>query len=260
MSAKNRELARAYYTALYSPDHDAAIAKYLSDDYVEHQYTTGFTKAGLRDYVKGRLAQYPEHRVVIHHALSDGELAFLFVEEKLGGKVDYARAELFRIADGKIVEHWGSHVLDEKNRKNPNNTWDGPQVDRSTDYAKRFAAQFEAMDIRGFHDQELETFGQSRTPEYKQHSPKGGDGCAGLVDILQKAKDNGIKTSMTCYRTLTDGDFIVSHRLYDTKPTHPLMNRIYTFDMFRMNADGKAVEHWDVMDDVPDESMLAKMI
>ena len=58
---------------------------------------------------------------------------------------------------------------------------------------------------------------------------------------------------------ILDGDFVVSHRLYDTKPTHPLMNRIYTFDMFRLNADGKAVEHWDVMDDVPSEEMLAKM-
>jgi predicted SnoaL-like aldol condensation-catalyzing enzyme len=29
--------------------------------------------------------------------------------------------------------------------------------------------------------------------------------------------------------------------------------------MFRINADGKAVEHWDVMEDVPSDELLAKM-
>jgi predicted SnoaL-like aldol condensation-catalyzing enzyme len=29
--------------------------------------------------------------------------------------------------------------------------------------------------------------------------------------------------------------------------------------MFRLNADGQAVEHWDVMDEVPDAALLARM-
>ncbi|MET0163953.1 MAG: hypothetical protein ABW318_02980, partial [Vicinamibacterales bacterium] len=185
---------------------------------------------------------------------------FLFVQEHTGVNVDYARAEMFRLEDGLLVEHWNSCVLDEKNRKNPNQTFGGTPVDRTKDYARRFGAMFEAYDKRGFDGQEIDTFDQSRTAEYKQHSPKGGDGRAGLVEILGKAKAAGIKTSMTCYRTLCDGDFLVSHRLYDTNPTHPLMNRIYTFDMFRLDANGKAVEHWDVMDDVPSAELLDKMI
>ena len=120
-------------------------------------------------------------------------------------------------------------------------------------------ARFEAWDQRGFDGQELDVFDISRIPEYKQHSPKGGDGLDGLVSILSKAKAAGIKTSMTCFRTLCDGDFVVSHRLYDTEPTHPLMNRIYTFDMFRLDAEGRAVEHWDVMNPVPSADYLARM-
>ena len=72
-------------------------------------------------------------------------------------------------------------------------------------------------------------------------------------------KENGIKMTMQPKRILTDGDFIICHRLYDTEPKHPLVNRINTFDMFRINADGKAVEHWDVMEDVPSEDFLKKI-
>ncbi|MET0658300.1 MAG: nuclear transport factor 2 family protein [Steroidobacteraceae bacterium] len=259
MSESNRAFVVAYYKTLYSRDCAAAMNESLADAYVEHQYTTGFTKAGLRDYVMQRLEQHPQHRVIVHHVLSDGDFVFLFVEEQLGDGIDYARAELFRLENGRIAEHWGSHVLDEKNRKNSNGTFDGPQVNRNVDYARRFAQRLEELDARGFDGQELQTFEESRVPEYRQHSPKGGDGMTGLVEILSKAKQAGIKVSMSRKRTLTDGDFVMSHRLYNTDPPHPLMNRINTFDMFRLNADGRAIEHWDVMEGVPSADLLAKM-
>ncbi|MET0986534.1 MAG: nuclear transport factor 2 family protein [Steroidobacteraceae bacterium] len=259
MSESNRALVVAYYKKLYSRDCAAAMDESLADNYVEHQYTTGFTETGLRAYVMQRLEQHPQHRVIVHHVLSDGDFVFLFVEEKLSNGVDYARAELFRLENGKIAEHWGSHVLDEKNRKNSNGTFDGPQVNRNVDYGRRFAARLEELDARGFDGQELHTFEESRVPEYRQHSPKGGDGMTGLVEILSKAKQAGIKVSMSRKRTLSDGDFVMSHRLYNTDPPHPLMNRINTFDMFRLNADGRAVEHWDVMEDVPSADLLTRM-
>ena len=260
MSEANRELVIAYYKALWGGGSDDSLGRFLAPGHTEHQYTAGFTHRGLTDYVQRRLSAYPDHRVILHHVLSENSLVFLFVQESVGGNVDYARAEMFRLQDGLLVEHWNSCVLDEKSRKNSNQTFGGTPVNRAKDYSRRFGAMFEALDKRGFDGQEIDVFNESRTPEYKQHSPKGGDGRAGLVEILGKAKAAGIKTSMTCYRTLCDGDFLVSHRLYDSKPTHPLMTRIYTFDMFRLNSHGKAEEHWDVMDSVPSAELLDKMI
>jgi len=171
-----RSLVQDYYRALYSPECAPAIARFLSDDYVEHQYTAGFTKAGLRAYVEKRLAENPNHRVNIHHVIHEGDFVFLFVEENLEKSVDVARAELFRIANGRIAEHWGGHVIDEKNRKNDNGTFDGARVNPDVDYARKYFARFEKLDVRGFDRQDLEAFLESRTPDYRQHSPKGGDG------------------------------------------------------------------------------------
>jgi len=252
-------IATAYYRALYSPAHEAAISEYLTDDYVEHQFTAGFTKSGLADYVRLRLKAYPHHEIIIHKRLHEGEFVFLLAEEKLGASVDIARAELFRFHGDKIAEHWGAHVLDEKNRKNPHGTFDGPLPNRTVDTARRVAPAFEALDLRGFGGQEIECFYETRTPDYIQHSPKGADGLDGLVNILGKMKAAGMKMTMAPKRILADGDFLMSHRLYDTSPPHPLANRINTFDLFRFNADGKAAEHWDVMEDVPSEELLAKV-
>jgi predicted SnoaL-like aldol condensation-catalyzing enzyme len=259
MAVDDRSLVQLYYRTLYSRECAAAMARFLADDYVEHQYTAGFTRAGLRAYVEQRLAENPDHQVIVHHVIQEGDFVFLFVEEKLANGVDVARAELFRIAASKIAEHWGSHVIDEKNRKNRNGTFDGSRVNRDVDYGRKYAARFEELDVRGFDRQELEAFSESRTPEYKQHSPKGGDGLDGLVNILRRMKETGTKMIMLPKRTIVEGDFIVSHRLYDTHPPHPLVNRINTFDVFRINADGKAVEHWDVMEDIPSPDMLDKL-
>jgi predicted SnoaL-like aldol condensation-catalyzing enzyme len=252
-------LVKAYYRTLYSRECDTAIARFLSDDYVEHQYTAGFTTAGLRAYVEKRLEANPNHELIIHHLIRDGDFVFLFVEEKLQGGVDVARAELFRLTSGRIAEHWGAHVIDEKNRRNDNGTFDGSRVNRDVDYGRRYADRFEQLDLRGFDRQELDAFFESRTPDYRQHSPKGGDGLDGLVSILRKMKESGTKMIMRPKRTIVEGDFIVSHRLYDTSPPHPLVNRINTFDVFRINADGKAAEHWDVMEDIPSADMLDKL-
>jgi predicted SnoaL-like aldol condensation-catalyzing enzyme len=254
-----KSFVQVYYRELYSRECVAAMARFLTDDYVEHQYTAGFTKAGLRAYVEKRLAENRDHRMIIHHAIQEGDFVFLFVEEKLANGIDVARAELFRTANGRIAEHWGAHVIDEKNRKNDNGTFDGSRVNRDVDHGRKHAARFEELDVRGFDGQELEAFFESRTPDYKQHSPKGGDGRDGLVNILKKMKETGTKMIMLPKRTIVEGDFIVSHRFYDTSPPHPLVNRINTFDVFRLNADGKAVEHWDVMEDVPSADMLDKL-
>jgi predicted SnoaL-like aldol condensation-catalyzing enzyme len=172
---------------------------------------------------------------------------FVFAQESLGGNVDYARAEMFRINDrGKIAEHWASHVLDEKNRKNANGTFDGMSVDRTVDYAARNVASFESLDDTAFNKHDLGAFRISRIPEYKQHSPKGGDGLEGLHAVLSNAMEKQLNFGFRLHHDLCDGDLLVSHRLY-FGDNHPLLNH-HTFDVFRFNKEGKAVEHWDVMD------------
>lgn len=249
-----------FYQRLWKGDGADAVARHVSSDYVEHQHTAGFSAEGLLAYVTQRRAANPDHGVVIHHVLCGGDLVFLMAEEKLGNSMDYARAELFRIDQGgKLAEHWSAHVLDEKNRRNDRGTFDGARVDRSRDWAVRFGDRFEELDQQAFTGHDLTAFSLSRGPEYIQHSPKGRDGIEGLEEVLEGAKKAGMKFRMDRFHTVKDGDFLVSHRIYDCDPPWPLMNH-HTFDIFRLNEQGRAVEHWDVMDPFEDGTPIDRLI
>ena len=253
-----KSFVQVYYQELYSRECVAAMARFLTDDYVEHQYTAGFTKAGLRAYVEKRLAENPGHRMIIHHAIQEGDFVFLFVEENWQTASTSPGPSCFapRMVGSPSIGAPMSSTKEPKERQRDvrwltrqpgRRSW--PEACRQVRRARR--TRFRRAGARGFLE--------SRTPDYKQHSPKGGDGRDGLVNILKKMKETGTKMIMLPKRTIVEGDFIVSHRLYDTSPPHPLVNRINTFDVFRLNADGKAVEHWDVMEDVPSADMLDKL-
>jgi predicted SnoaL-like aldol condensation-catalyzing enzyme len=248
-----------YYRRLYSPASSDAVQQFLTSGYVEHQAGTGYTKAGLLEYVGRRLARYPEHEIVIHRIVADASFVFLHVEERLARGEIVARGELFRTESGRIAEHWSAQVRDKTPRKNPHSTFDGPDVDRSKDTAAVHLARFDALDRRGFGRFELDAFFESRTPRYIQHSPTGRDTVEGLVDVLAKVRDLGIRMTMDVKRNLTEGDFIVTHRMYRTHPPFPEFKMINVFDLFRMTDDGRADEHWDVMEEITSESDIERM-
>jgi predicted SnoaL-like aldol condensation-catalyzing enzyme len=248
-----------FYRRLYSAHH-AAAAQCLSSDYIEHQAGTGFSASGLLDYVRRRLDRFPEHEVFVHRSIAQGDLVFLHVEERLGQNQTVARGELFRVnEEGRIAEHWGAHVLDKKPRQNPHGTFDGPDVDRGKDYAAKYLQRFDELDRRGFGRFEFDAFAQSRTPRYIQHSATGRDTVQGLVDVLVKLKELGIRMTVDVKRNLTEGDFIVTHRLYRTHPPFPEFKTINVFDLFRITGDGRADEHWDIMEEIAAESDIARM-
>lgn len=254
-----RESIANFYRRLYSAESEAAAAQCLASGYIEHQAGTGFTRAGLLEYVHRRLAAHPQHELIVHREIAQGDLVFLHVEERLAPGEIVARGELFRFRDELIAEHWCAHVVDKKPRKNPNGTFDGPDVDRSKDNAAKYLQRFDELDRRGFGHFEFDAFLESRTPRYIQHSPTGRDTVQGLVDVLVKVKDLGIRMTMDVKRNLTEGDFIVTHRMYRTHPPFPEFKMINVFDLFRITDDGRADEHWDIMEEIASEHDIARM-
>jgi predicted SnoaL-like aldol condensation-catalyzing enzyme len=183
---------------------------------------------------------------------------FLHVEERFGG-VMVARGELFRVLGAQIAEHWSAHVIDKTPRRNPHGTFAGPQVDAAKTTAASYARTFDELDRRGFGEFELATFYLSRTPDYIQHSPTGRDTVEGLVQVLATLRERGIRMTIDIKRTLAEGDFLVSHRLYRTDPPFPEFRTINVFDLFRLRDDGRAAEHWDIMEEVESEADLDRL-
>jgi len=255
----SKRIAIDFFTQLYAGDAELAVSRYCANDYVEHQATARFSRDGLTEYAIGRRTSHPGHEFVIHRAIADRDFVFLHVEERLGGGVIVARGELFRVLGGQIAEHWSAHVVDKTPRRNPHGTFDGPQVDSGKTTGVKHAHEFDALDRRGFGEFELATFYRSRTPDYIQHSPTGKDTVQGLVDVLAMLRERGIRMTIDIKRTLAEGDFLVCHRLYRTQPPFPEFRTINVFDLFRLADDGRAAEHWDVMEEVASEADLERL-
>lgn len=85
-----------------------AFARYVAADFVEHsQDTAGGTAAATVDFLTRLIARSPHPKWEVVRAIAEGDLVFVHVRYTAGpGAPEIAVAEIFRVNDGKLAEHW----------------------------------------------------------------------------------------------------------------------------------------------------------
>ena len=101
-----------------------------------------------------------------------------------------------------------------------------------------------------FNQHDVAEAAQVVADDYKQHNPNVPDGKAPFVGYFTKVfQDNPARKSQIV-RSATDGDLVYLHVHATSGPTDPGSAVV---DIFRV-ANGKIVEHWDVIQKVPEKS------
>lgn len=87
-------------------------------------------------------------------------------------------------------------------------------------------------------------------PQYKQHNPTAADGAEGLKAFIDFLKNRFPNQKGEIKQVIAEGDKVVLH-VHSTRGDGTPGRAIV--DIFRV-AGGKVVEHWDVIQDIPEKA------
>ncbi len=107
---ENKRIVLAFYEkSINQKDFDAA-AQYLGPRYIQHNQRAADGVEGLRAFIKFLREKYPASHSEIKRVFADGDYVILHVHAvRVPGTRGLAVVDIFRLENGKIVEHWDVH-------------------------------------------------------------------------------------------------------------------------------------------------------
>ena len=224
-----------------------ALGHINPDKYIQHNLAARDGLKGLEEF----LAEVPPNTIRVNtvRVFQDGDHVFAHSEyDFFGPKAGF---DIFRLEDGKIVEHWDNlQEIPAAPSVNGHSMTDGPteaedleQTGQNKELVRRFV---EDILVNGKLDQLAEYFDGDN---YIQHNPQIADGLSGLGQALQFMAEHGVTMRYDrIHKVLGEGNFVlvVSEGSYSEQPTA-------FYDLFRVE-NGKLAEHWDAIESIPPET------
>jgi predicted SnoaL-like aldol condensation-catalyzing enzyme len=101
-----RNVVEFYDLAINKKDF-AAASKHLGPRYIQHNPTAPDGAEGLKGFIEFLRAKFPESRSEVKRVFADGDYVILHVHSvREPGTRGRAIVDIFRLENGKVVEHW----------------------------------------------------------------------------------------------------------------------------------------------------------
>lgn len=108
-------------------------------------------------------------------------------------------------------------------------------IERNKEVVQRLFDAFRAGDTEAFDELIVE--------EYVQHNPQAGNGLQAVKEFFAPVGPVDVEV----HRVIAEGDLVAVHSHYKTWSMAGV-------DIFRLNDAGKIIEHWDVLQQVPEKT------
>lgn len=249
----NKEIVGTFLGAVMKQD-TATMRQVANADYIQHN---PFVPTGLEPFI-GLLPILKEHETYAENVrmFQDGDYVFMhniWKNAKPFGADEMVAFDIIRVDEnGKVAEHWDAMTVLVKETASGRTQTDGPttveDLDK-TDANKALAVSLIEDVLMGKNPSKIGDYISSE--EYHQHNPQIKDGLTGIVEAVQYlTSQNNMFKYTKIHKVLGEGNFVltVSEGEWNGGKKHVF------YDLFRMK-DGKIVEHWDVIQEIPTEGL-----
>lgn len=104
---QNKKTVLAFYNAAINDKNFEEASKYLGDKYIQHNPMAASGPEGLKAFVELAKKSFPEYRTEFKRVFADGDYVIVHCHAKSNPQ-DRGSAviDIFRLENGKVVEHW----------------------------------------------------------------------------------------------------------------------------------------------------------
>ncbi|WP_405593418.1 nuclear transport factor 2 family protein [Streptomyces sp. NBC_01092] len=241
----NKDLVVEAAGELFGKKDPSAVDRWVAPGYVQHSSLAADGPEALRALVSSLPDgfRYEGARVI-----ADGDLVALHGTYHGFGPVPLVAFDLFRVENGRLAEHWDALTPVVEDTVSGRTQTDGPtratDLDR-TEANRALVTEFAEKVLKGADYSVLTDYISTET--YDQHNPEAGDGLDGFGAAAGKWAEQGKNLVFkTVHKVVAEGDFVL------LQSEGEFGVPVAYWDLFRV-ADGKIVEHWDVIAPIPAE-------
>jgi predicted SnoaL-like aldol condensation-catalyzing enzyme len=108
MADQNKKLVGDFYELAFNQHKPREAAqRYIGDRYIQHNPFVANGAETFFVHFEEYFKEHPQSHVVFSHVIAEGDLVVLHLNSKVDEQ-DRGRAivDIFRVENGKIVEHW----------------------------------------------------------------------------------------------------------------------------------------------------------
>lgn len=233
---------------------DSATMRELANaDYIQHN---PFVPTGLEPFI-GLLPVLEEYGTYAENVrmFADGNYVFMhniWRNAQPFGAEEMVAFDIIRVDEnGKVAEHWDAMTVLVEETASGRSQTDGPVTveDRDQTEANKALAVALVEDVlMGKNPGKMADYISAE--QYHQHNPQIKDGLSGITEAVgYLTSQNNMFRYTKIHKVLGEGNFVltVSEGMWGGK-------RHAFYDLFRMK-EGKIVEHWDVIQEIPTEGL-----
>lgn len=105
----NKTLVLEFYQQMFGDKDVTAVDRYIGTSYLQHNPTVADGPEVFKETAKKSFEGQPKTKIDVQHMAAENDLVIIHLKNKKSDGTLTSTIDIFRIADGKIVEHWDAH-------------------------------------------------------------------------------------------------------------------------------------------------------